>query len=160
MENTNPGDIRMVDFMPAYAQAFKDLNQEWISKYFRMEAADYKALDNAQSYIMGNGGQILVALLHYEPVGVVALIKMDDPKYQYELAKMAVSPKAQGHGIGQLLGQAALDRAAKLGANYVYLESNTVLETAIRLYRRLGFTEVYGRPTPYERCNIQMEVAV
>ncbi len=160
MENTSPGEVRMVDFTPVHAQAFKDLNHEWIAKYFRMEDSDYKALDNAQSYIMDNGGQILVALLNDEPIGVVALIKMDDPKYQYELAKMAVSPKAQGHGIGQLLGQAALDRAAQLGANYVYLESNTILETAIRLYHRLGFTEVHGRPTPYERCNIQMEVAV
>jgi GNAT superfamily N-acetyltransferase len=153
-------NVRIVDFAPQYTQAFKDLNQEWIAKYFRMEEADYKALDNAQSYILANGGHILVALLDDEPVGVVALIRMDDPKYQYELAKMAVSPKAQGHGIGWAMGQAVITKAAELGATHIYLESNTILETAIRLYRRLGFTEVHGRPTPYERCNIQMERAI
>ncbi|MEE8062491.1 MAG: GNAT family N-acetyltransferase, partial [Gemmatimonadales bacterium] len=79
---------------------------------------------------------------------------------RYELAKMAVSPEAQGKGIGWLLGQAVLDRARELGATTVYLESNTVLEPAIALYRKLGFKRVTGAPSPYARCNIQMEYVV
>ena len=31
-----------------------------------------------------------------EPVGVCALCKMDHPLYDYELAKLAVSPEVQG----------------------------------------------------------------
>jgi GNAT superfamily N-acetyltransferase len=107
-----------------------------------------------------NGGYILVALLNKEPVGVCALIKMEDPKYDFELAKMAVAPKAQGKKIGWLIGEAIKDKARSIGAKTLYLESNTMLIPAINLYRKLGFMEVFGRDTPYERCNIQMALAL
>jgi DNA-binding MarR family transcriptional regulator/predicted GNAT family N-acyltransferase len=150
--------VQIVPYTSAYKAAFKALNEEWITTYFTMEEADYKALDNAESYILGNGGHILVALYEGEPVGVCALIKMNDPEYDYELAKMAVSPKAQGKNIGWLLGKAILDKAASLGAKKVYLESNTILKPAINLYQKLGFQKVPGHTTPYERCNIQMGI--
>lgn len=152
--------VRIVGYQPQYAQAFKQLNEEWISTYFRIEDTDRKALDHAEDYIINKGGEILVALYEDEPVGVCALIKMDDPEYDYELAKMAVSPKAQGKSIGWLLGQAIIEKARSLGARKLYLESNTILEPAINLYYKLGFQKVAGRATPYERCNIQMELVL
>lgn len=153
-------NVQIVDYKPAYREAFRQLNEEWISKYFKMEEADHKALDNPQKNIIARGGHILVALFNNEPVGVCALLKMNDPVYEYELAKMAVSPKAQGKSIGWLLGKAAIDKAKALGAKKLYLESNTILEPAINLYHKLGFQKVVGHPTPYERCNIQMELAL
>lgn len=150
--------LQIVAYEKRYAQAFRALNEEWISQYFVMEEADYKALDNPDGYILKKGGHILVALYEGEPVGVCALIKMDDPEYDYELAKMAVSPRAQGKSIGFRLGQAVLQKAKELGAQKVYLESNTILKPAIGLYHKLGFQKITGRPSPYERCNIQMGV--
>jgi DNA-binding MarR family transcriptional regulator/GNAT superfamily N-acetyltransferase len=150
--------VQIVPYEPRYNAAFKALNEEWISKYFKMEEADYKALDNADSYIIDNGGFILVALYNDEPVGVCALLKMNDPDYDYELAKMAVSPKAQGKNIGFLLGQAIIEKAKALGGRKLYLESNTILKPAISLYHKLGFVKIAGRPSPYERANIQMEL--
>ena len=93
-----------------------------------------------------------------EPLGVCALIKMNDPEYDYEMAKMAVSPKAQGKSLGSLLGNAVIDSAKELGASKLYLESNTILKPAINLYHKLGFEKITGRQTPYQRCNIQMEL--
>jgi DNA-binding MarR family transcriptional regulator/GNAT superfamily N-acetyltransferase len=153
-------EVQIVDYKPAYREAFKQLNEEWISKYFKMEEADHKALDNPQKNILAKGGHILVALYNNEPVGVCALLKMNDPVYEYELAKMAVSPAVQGKSIGWLLGQAAIEKAKSLGAKKIYLESNTILQPAINLYHKLGFQKVVGHPTPYERCNIQMELVI
>ena len=153
-------DVEIVDYQPAYATAFKALNEEWISAYFKMEEVDYRSLDNPEGYILNKGGYILVALLHDKPVGVCALIKMNDAEHDFELAKMAVSPAEQGKRIGWLLGNAALDKAAELGATKVYLESNTLLKPAINLYHKLGFQKIAGYPTPYERCNIQMAVKI
>lgn len=152
--------IKIVEYTSEYRSAFADLNKEWIPKYFKMEETDYKALDHADAYIIDNGGYILVALFNNEPVGVCALIKMSDPDYDFELSKMAVSPKAQGKKIGWMLGEAIKDKARKLGAKKLYLESNTILVPAINLYRKLGFVEVFDRPTAYERCNIQMELVL
>jgi GNAT superfamily N-acetyltransferase len=158
LNEENKTNIQIVEYTSKYNSAFKNLNKEWISAYFKMEEADYKALDNADSYIIENGGCILIALFNNEPVGVCALIKMNDNEYDYELAKMAVSPKVQGKRIGLTLGEAIIEKAKSLGALKIYLESNTILVPAINLYIKLGFKEVFGRPSPYERVNIQMEL--
>jgi GNAT superfamily N-acetyltransferase len=115
-------------------------------------------LDHPKEYILDRGGQILIALYKDEPVGTCALIKMND--HTFELAKMAVSANAKGKGIGWLLGKAAAEKAKQYGADKLYLESNTVLKPAISLYHKLGFKKVTGIPSPYERCNIQMELSI
>lgn len=153
-------DVRIVAYEEKYQSAFKALNEEWISTYFTMEEADYKALDNPQTYILDRGGKIFVALYKDEPVGVCALIKMDDPDYDFEMAKMAVSPKAQGKNIGWLLGNAIVEATRELGGKKLYLESNTLLKPAINLYHKLGFKKVVSRATPYARANIQMELVL
>lgn len=152
------GNVTIVDYQPKYKAAFKALNEEWIARWFKLEAADHKSLDHPEENILKKGGHIFVALYNDEPVGVCALVKMDDPDYDYELAKMAVSPKAQGKSIGFLLGEAIIAKAISLGARNIYLESNTILKPAISLYNKLGFKKIAGRATPYERCNIQMEL--
>ncbi|SDG69802.1 DNA-binding transcriptional regulator, MarR family [Pedobacter terrae] len=152
--------VEIVDYLPKYQEVFRSLNVEWISKYFTMEESDYKALDDPQGYILDKGGFILVALYEGEPLGVCALIKMNDGEYDFELAKMAVSPKAQGKNLGFLLANAIIKKAKSLGASKIYLESNTILKPAINLYHKLGFQKVAGKPTPYERCNIQMELTL
>jgi GNAT superfamily N-acetyltransferase len=158
MNHTN--NIQIIDYKPEHQKYFKDLNVEWISTYFKMEEADYKALDNPDGYILKTGGYIYVAQYEGKVVGVCALIKINDEEYDYELAKMAVSPKAQGKSIGYLLGKKALEKAKLLGAKKVFLESNTVLTPALNLYRKLGFQTVTNRPSPYERSDIQMCVVL
>ncbi|MGJ1195582.1 bifunctional helix-turn-helix transcriptional regulator/GNAT family N-acetyltransferase [Sphingobacterium spiritivorum] len=148
--------VQIVRYEPKYQSVFRSLNEDWISTYFEMEEADYKALDNPQEYILDKGGAIFVALYNGEPLGVCALIKMNDAEYDYEMAKMAVSPAAQGKNIGLLLGQEIVKTARSLGAAKIYLESNTILTPAINLYYKLGFEKIIGHATPYKRCNIQM----
>ncbi|WP_374076068.1 GNAT family N-acetyltransferase [Bdellovibrio bacteriovorus] len=150
-------DVKIVPYQAKYKEAFYKLNEEWISKYFKMEKPDRDALENPKEYIIDNGGHIFVAIIDNEPVGVCALMKRDDLDC-YELAKMAVSPKAQGKSIGFMLGNAVIEKAKELKASRVFLESNTILKPAIRLYEKLGFKKIVGPPTPYERCNIQMEL--
>ncbi|GAB3534633.1 hypothetical protein GCM10027443_22120 [Pontibacter brevis] len=153
---TMPSSIQIVDFNPFYAKAFYDLNHEWISKYFVMEEADEKSLGDPQNYIINKGGHILIALFHGEPVGACALLKEEDGVY--EMAKMAVTPRAQGLHIGRLLGERIVERAKKAGARKVYLVSNRRLTTALSLYTRLGFVEVPMPPSIYERADIKMEL--
>lgn len=157
-KNREAKKVSIIPYEEKHRKHFKTLNEEWIRKYFKMEEMDHKALDHPKTYILDNGGHILVALYEGEVVGVCALIKIDHPRHDYELAKMGVSPKAQGKGIGWLLGKAIIDKAKSLGANTLYLESNTVLKPAISLYRKLGFTKISGIPTPYKRSNMQMEL--
>jgi DNA-binding MarR family transcriptional regulator len=168
-------EVRIVDCTPQYYKDFRRLNEEWITRYFRMEEADYRSLDHPEEYILNKGGHIFIALYKGEPVGTCAIIRQTPAIRQtaapveapsarplqapvFELAKMAVSPAAQGMGIGLLLGQVCIDKARALGSKRIYLESNTRLKPAINLYHKLGFRKVVGPPSPYERSNIQMEL--
>jgi ribosomal protein S18 acetylase RimI-like enzyme len=60
---------------------------------------------------------------------------------------VVVDGAARGQGIGELLNQAALAEAARLGCRTVDLTSRPSREAANRLYQRLGFerrdTNVY-----------------
>lgn len=154
MKNNDKPEI--VTYDPKYKKSFKELNIEWISAYFEIEPADVKALDHCEEYIINKGGEIFSAILNEEVLGVCALIKSNDNYFDYELAKMAVSPKAQGMGIGFLLAETAIKWASEKGASKIYLESNTKLQPAIKLYEKLGFKEVTGIPSPYSRVDIQM----
>ncbi|MEO0570633.1 MAG: GNAT family N-acetyltransferase [Bacteroidota bacterium] len=152
--------IKIVDFNPSYQHAFKALNEEWITKYFVMEDADFRALDHPKAHILDKGGYIAIALLEEMPVGTCALMKMENGQFDYELAKMGVSPKAQGLGVGYQLGTKVILKAREFGAKNIFLESNTILGPAIRLYKKLGFKEIDHIKTPYKRCNIQMELVL
>ncbi len=149
--------VQIVDYTPAYRNAFRELNEAWIRQYFKMEEADHKALGDPDNYIIQPGGHIFIALYQSKAVGACAMVKVDESTY--ELAKMAVDPSVQGKGIGWLLAQAVINKAKSLNAEKLFLESNTKLEPAISLYYKLGFKKVVGGPiSPYERSNIKMEL--
>ncbi|MEM7677636.1 MAG: GNAT family N-acetyltransferase [Myxococcota bacterium] len=136
--------------------AFAELNFAWIKQYFRIEDKDREVLLDPRGKILAQGGQIFMAVAGGDILGTVAMVPMLEEDV-FELAKMAVSDKAQGLGIGRALGEAALAWAREQGAMRVYLETNKQLKSAITLYRKLGFEEFDGPPSPYERSNMQME---
>ncbi|GAB2527456.1 GNAT family N-acetyltransferase [Rufibacter soli] len=156
--NASAATVSIIDYTPAHATLFRELNQAWIERYFEMEELDHKSLGNPDGYIIARGGHILMAEHNGEIVGTCALIKVDD--HTYELAKMAVTDKAQGLKIGKRLGEAAIQKAKELGATTLFLLSNRKLETAIHLYRKLGFIEVPDDFKDYKRADIKMEMSL
>ena len=152
----NNSEVEIIDYKPEHFSLFRQFNRDWIEKYFEIEEADKKALDEPDKYILGKGGFIFMARYKDEIVGTCSLLKIDD--YTFELAKMAVIDKAKGKGIGYLLGKHCIKAAQKAGARKVELLSNTILVPAISLYKKLGFKEVELPITDYKRANIKMEL--
>ncbi len=144
-----------------FENEFRQLNEDWISTYFVLEESDKQVLENPQQYILDKGGNVFIALENGQVIGCCALLAHD--VFTCELAKMAVTPAAQGKGVGFLLGSALVERARERGFKRIILEGNTQMEASISLYRKLGFQEV-----PFElikqtyelhsRCNIFMEL--
>ena len=149
-----PTSLSILDYQPAHQPAFRALNHEWISHYFTLEPIDNEMLDDPQGYILNPGGHIFMASYDGDLVGTCALI--NEHGGVYELAKMAVSPRAQGLGIGWALGMAVLDKARELGASRVELLSNSRLTPALKLYEKLGFRHVPVPPTLYQRTDVKM----
>lgn len=152
--------VEIVSYSKKYRKFFVDTSIRWISEHWKPEPADLRVLSDPKKYILNRGGRIFVALFKGKPAGVCALQKLGDSANSYELSKLAVVPESRGLGIGRALCRAAIAEAKKLGGSRVFLESNTVLKPAIRLYRSLGFREIPVENPEYERVDIQMELAL
>ena len=146
--------IRLAPYAPEHRAAFRELNLEWISTYFEVEAEDRRVLDDPEREILAPGGAIVVALDGDVPVGTGALIATGP--HEYELAKMAVTERARGRGIGRAICQALIALARERGAHRVELLSHRSLDAALGLYRAVGFVEAPLGPAPYRRANIRM----
>ncbi len=147
-------DFQVVTYSPRWLKAFAQLNEEWIQKYFKIEEMDRAQLSRAEELIIEPGGEIFFILQNNEAVATCAMVKHGDG---YELAKMAVSPKAQGQGLGNILMTTAIDWARSQKAKHIYLLSNTILTPAIELYKKHGFQiKNLGDHPDYQRCNIEM----
>ena len=147
--------MEIVEFAPDHAAAFKALNEAWIAKYFAIEAKDREVLDDPHGAIIAKGGRIFMAFEEGEPVGCVALIAMPDGGY--EVAKMTVVETLRGSGLGRTLMQRCIDAGAVENAPRLYLETNSSLAPALRLYRAMGFVDLPPAKTPYARADVFME---
>lgn len=61
-----------------------------------------------------------------------------------ELVKMYLLPSARGKGIGKMIIENCLQKAAALGYKKVYLETMPELDQAITLYEKFGFQYLTG----------------
>lgn len=155
--NKKPNDLEILDLSPELRMFFEQLNRGWIERYFEMEPLDYLLLQNPETEIIEKGGAVLFAVTaDGKVVGTVAL--KNDGDDVFELSKMAVDEKQRGLGVGKALGHAALARARKMGARKVILYTNSILEPAINLYRRLGFRDVPVTEKGYTRADVKMEI--
>ncbi len=147
--------VTIIPYEAKFSSYYKSLNAEWIDQYFYMEEEDISKLNNPES-IIAKGGAIHFAILDGIPVGVCSLVKLYGHTYDYELSKMGVTENHQGKGIGRKLALSIINEAKAKGGQSLFLESNTVLNPAITLYKSLGFKELPFTPSIYSRSNIQM----
>jgi GNAT superfamily N-acetyltransferase len=152
-------DIAVVPFRREYAADFRRLNLDWIERLFKVEAPDLEVLDDPEAAVIAPGGMIFFALDGGTPVATVAMIRVDAERC--ELAKMAVATTHQRRGIGALLGGAGRDWAFAQGFRTLFLETNSRLGNAIRLYERLGFRHApWPQKSDYARGDVYMEMKV
>lgn len=156
---TQPGGLRLVEFEDGLAQQFHDINAEWITSMFTLEATDREVLENPRAKIIEPGGTILfVEAPGLGIVGACALQKTGPASF--ELTKMGVRESARGLKAGEFLLEAVIARAQEMGAENLYLLTNRKCAAAIHLYEKLGFAhdagtmEQYG--ARYERCDVAM----
>ena len=148
-------EIEIVTYRPEYREAFLALNLAWLESYSLLEPADLDYLQNLEERILATGGQVFFALQAGVAIGTCAAIRVSDSVF--ELAKLAVSPAAQGKGIGRRLSQVVIEFAQNQGASSVVLTSNSALVQAIRLYESMGFQhEPMPEDVRYQSVDVYM----
>jgi ribosomal protein S18 acetylase RimI-like enzyme len=147
-------DVTIREFRPGDETTFRQLNEEWIIRYFSMEREDEELLAHPRRMILDHGGRIFFAVRDGKTIGCCALRAMGEG--EYEVSKMAVTESAQGGGIGRRLMDAVIAAAREIGAARLVLETNSKLAPAIRLYESVGFQHVARRASPYARAEVFM----
>lgn len=146
--------VEIIPFEPALRAHFYRLNAQWLKQHFRIEAIDETVLSDPERYVLAPGGVILFARLGEHIIGTCALL-CESPGV-YELSKMGVDEAFRGHGAGRKLLDAAIAEFHRLGGHHLFLESNSSLERALRMYEKSGFVKQPSvrEGSHYERADV------
>ena len=147
--------VEIIPYTEELKEHVKLLNVEWLEKYFRVEDIDVIQLSNSTEEIINKRGYIYYARHNQDIVGTVSLLHIEEGRY--ELAKMAVTDKAQGLGVGNMLMQHCFNECKRFNIRSLVLYSNRSLGPAIHLYQKYGFNEIELEAGHYDRANIKME---
>jgi N-acetylglutamate synthase-like GNAT family acetyltransferase len=158
VDEQGPGlrEVRIVAFEPAHGPAFRDLNLEWIEKFFSVEALDRQHLDRPQESFIDSGGAILMAMCGANAIGCCGLLPHGAGVY--EISKMAVTQASRYGGVGRKLLVEMIGQARRLGARRLDIISSTRLGPALHLYRSVGFRDVPLESDTYARGNIALRL--
>lgn len=160
MQNSSGAAITLEDYVPEseeHKQRFGALNREWLEKYFYVEPQDEAMFADPEGVVIEKGGAIIFARADGMIVGTCGLKPMEEGVY--EIVRMAVTSGWQNRKIGERLLVAILEKARERKARKLFIISSTILEGAIRLYRRYGFTDSpEPRHKAYARGNITLEL--
>jgi len=148
-------NLYIVDYDDEYKDEFQKLSLEWLIKYASVEPEDERILENPRKAILDDGGHIFFAKYNNEIVGTVALIKIDENTY--ELAKLAVTERYKGLGIGNELMNKCMEQAEKDLITKMILYTADFLIPAVALYKKYGFTPVPSKDNKYIESNLIME---
>ena len=61
--------VEIVEYKPEYKTYYKDLNYEWLEKYFEIESTDEKILSDPEKEILEKNGLIFFALVEDKVIG-------------------------------------------------------------------------------------------
>jgi ribosomal protein S18 acetylase RimI-like enzyme len=117
---------------------------EWVmepSAWAELEAAIRRAVDGesaAERIVAVHEGRIVGSVMLFPRETATYGGSLEAPPWP-ELRLLAVSPEARGMGVGRLLVDECVRRARASGATELGLHTSRSMETAIGMYRRMGF---------------------
>lgn len=146
---------RLLKIIPAQTEEDYDIAKKLFIEYanslgFDLSFQDFEEeLANLPGEYVSPTGCLLIAVYKEQPVGCVALRKLSDGIC--EMKRLYVKEKFRRLGIGRALVEAVIDKARKIGYNYMRLDTVPSMEVARALYISVGFkkTDAY-RYNPIE----------
>jgi putative acetyltransferase len=146
----------IIEYEDKYQEDFRRLNLEWLEQFNLVESHDLEILDHPRENVIDRGGCIFLLKEEDVIIGTAGLFKNNDA--EFELIKMFVSPKYRGKKFGDLLLLHCISKAREIRASKIILYSNSMLQTAIRLYEKYGFIHVDVTGAPFVTADIKMQL--
>lgn len=133
--------INIVDGKP-YLDQVKELILEytkWLGRDLSFQNLDKKLVNIADKYTAPNG-ELLFAIDDNDVVlGMVAYYQHSETRC--EMKRLYVRPEGRGHVLGNRLIESIMDHAKLSGYKEMVLDIIELLQAAIHLYKKHGFTE-------------------
>lgn len=142
--------MKIVDGKP-YIQQIKELIIEYTKRLGRnlsFQNLDDELKDPAKKYTSPEG-ELLVAVEGEDVLGMIAYHKHSDTRC--EMKRLYVKPSCRGMKLGEKLIEELIAHARQAGYKEMVLDTIVPLQSAIHLYKKLGFTECepyYHNPMP------------
>jgi len=131
------GEVILALTLAAYEQYAAALGSLW--PLYRANIVDtLTRVAPAEQIVADRGGVLVGAVLLY-PAGA-PMPGTDRPASGPEVRLLAVPPRARGQGIAEALMRECVRRAHGAGATALLLHTTDMMQTAMRLYERLGFS--------------------
>lgn len=152
--------MKIVPYDKKYKKEFIEMNKQWISEMFELEAEDMKVLDHFEQ-TLEQGGQIFFAVDDDDAVLACCMISPLSGK-EWEIEKFCARGMYTGTGAGSACLKACLEYAREKQAEKIVIVSNRKCTHALSLYRKNGFVEipVDRKKFPYERADIAFEQVI
>ncbi|MBD2159805.1 GNAT family N-acetyltransferase [Limnothrix sp. FACHB-1083] len=145
--------FRIQDWQPRDRAAAATVIRTVLTEYglpWEPTGADRDVLAVEDCYL-ATGGEFWVIYQGSQLVGTGAYYPIDRGDRAVEIRKMYLLPLARGQGLGRWLLQQLEQAAARRGFQIAWLETASVLATAVQLYETSGYQLTQGVETP--RCD-------
>ena len=132
-----------------YKKEMKELFEEYteilikgdktFEEYLKLQNYDQEVEHLEEKYGRPSG-RLYIALYDGKPAGCIGLKKIDE--HQCEMKRLYVRDEFRGQHIGSILCKKIIDEAKGIGYTSILLDTLPFLESAIKLYKKLGFYEI------------------
>jgi ribosomal protein S18 acetylase RimI-like enzyme len=136
----------MTDQLRAFSLAdsatVRTLIQEGLKQRFGFLLEDANPdIDDFQAHYLDKGATVLVLEQNGQIIGCGALIKENGSDTVARIVRVSVDASQQGRGYGHLISRRLIDTAIERGFTRIEVETNDDWDSALRLYKSLGFIE-------------------
>lgn len=101
-------------------------------------------------------GRLYLAYCDDELAGCIGLRKIDDENC--EMKRLYVRPRFRGQHIGKILIHKIIEDAREIGYSHMLLDTLPFLESAIHIYKTLGFYEIESYNNSPMQTSIYMKL--
>ena len=114
-------------------------NDVEFKKYLEIQKYDNE-IENLEDKYGMPWGRLYIAFYEIQVAGCIALRKLNDT--QCEMKRLYVKPEFRNKGIAKMLVEKVISDSKEIGYSSMLLDTLPFLQTAIKMYKKIGFYEI------------------
>ena len=114
-------------------------NDSKFKEYLEIQKYDNE-IDNLEDKYGMPWGRLYIAFYENQVAGCIALRKLNET--ECEMKRLYVKPEFRNKGIAKMLVEKVVSDSKEIGYSGMLLDTLPFLQTAIKMYRKMGFYEI------------------